>query len=151
MTDRELDTRVTVEVMGLCDGERRYLTDQELIERRRAEIIEEWKTDYGMDPPAIYLEINERYTDHGDYSPKKCTKCEGPPHPKVKFYSTDIAAAWEVWEHMKADLDRWLKFVRALPSCTDGVHPHGPLVPDIWQLSPKVICLAALKTVKVKV
>lgn len=62
-------------------------------------------------------------------------------------WSTDIAAAWEVWEHMKTERDLWFRFKHALPSTTDGV--HSMLVPDIWQLSPKVICFAALEAAKV--
>jgi len=69
-------------------------------------------------------------------------------HYPIPFYSTDIAAAWEVWEHMKADPDRWQRFESALPSRTDGVHVM--VTPDLWELNPKVICLAALEAVKVK-
>lgn len=111
MTNRELDARVAVEVMGWV-----LIADGHCDEcRELGEPV--YQSEHGIAP--------------------------------VDHWSTDIAAAWEVWEHMKADSFRWAKFVRALPSCTDGVHLHGPLVPDVSQLNPTTICLAALEAMKV--
>jgi hypothetical protein len=59
----------------------------------------------------------------------------------VPAFSTDIAAAWQVVEHMRLlDADTWLQFWRA----TDG---HGALVGMTGPDAALAICRAALQVV----
>ncbi len=105
MTDRELDARVAVEVMG-------------------------WESD--------------KFDLHFW-------------HP-----STDIAAAWEVWEHMKADEERWRRFIEALlTQMIQAFYTRQFPVRELYEclvihdiervfsvITPTAICLASLEAVK---
>lgn len=80
-------------------------------------------------------------------------------------YSGDIAAAWAVWLHMRdtwrATSPRWQSFVEALGAVADvqdefeegdrrygGGVDNGPVYEALWNLSPRAICLAALKALE---
>ena len=54
------------------------------------------------------------------------------------YYANDIAAAWQVWEHLKGS-DFWGEFL-------DAITPDG-YYEGMYDLSPRVICLAALEAV----
>ncbi len=71
----------------------------------------------------------------------------------LRHYSTDIAAAWEVWRQI-AQRDRWsfqMIFLDALrwsvSTRTYGYGVLGNLEHALWSLEPVDICRAALKTV----
>lgn len=66
----------------------------------------------------------------------------------VPRYSTDIAAAWDVWVKMR-DGEAWDDFVRHYTeSCEPGFiaqDRHDELSWVLFNLSPEKMCLAALK------
>lgn len=66
---------------------------------------------------------------------------------EVPHYSTDIAAAWKVVEHMKAD--GWQCHMRGWVNSNDWqcgfVHPGGQMSWNTADTAPLAICCAALR------
>lgn len=83
----------------------------------------------------------------------QCATCVDDPHPA---YSTEIAAAWEVFHHVMrtwyfSQRDAFFDALRDEATLKDGAKPEG-----LWALQvlkdrfPEAICLAALACVGVK-
>lgn len=71
----------------------------------------------------------------------------------LPHYTTDIAAAWQVVEHMKApDTEPGWEDNHSLFADFCGAFRCGSSVFDVmWQLTPETICLAALRTVGIEI
>ena len=161
---RELDALVAEQVMGLCSGQLGYVTDDELMEKYRAEVSMEWQTEYGESPPQRYVENEARErvgcVTSGDYPPKKCMKCKDGPHRRIPDYSTSISAAWVVVEKLS---DKWemnlrtvlpgrdyvceLKLVVKDKCIVDTEHPFEHVWSNPSPTAALSICLAAIKAV----
>ncbi len=153
MTDREFDAKVAVEVMRLNvvahDWPCGYMPDG-------CELEASYDRSFGgfhQERHPVYATREPWSEPYTDFDGKEVISYSVEP---VKFYSTNIAAAWEVFDHMKNHL-AWYRFVEALKSQGDiagGTQADSTLH---WlrcfliQLTPQTICLAALEAVQVKV
>jgi len=116
MTDRDLDAAVAEQVMGLevCAADARH------------------------QPPYRRVHWSDDLSDYGTGYCQTCTK------PCAKEYSTDIAAAWEVIDHIKAQGEQaQTAFMQALHAI--DIDEMIPLRLMIFHLTPDRICRAALK------
>lgn len=66
------------------------------------------------------------------------------PHRRVLAYSTDIAAAWEVWLHLRSNPRRFSLFIEALFTLSDDHEGEANIDGLIGKLDPDFICRAAL-------
>lgn len=99
---RELDAEIATRVMGeACVHDLEFIPRDVIVARNRAEWLAEW----GEDAPAKW---EGDTCENDDYPPKWCKHCHVERAGRVgsmnlPCYSTDLAAAFQVVEKMRAD------------------------------------------------
>ncbi len=143
----ELDAKIAIEVMGL-----RLADDDEQLS--------------GILLPHGHIHGPGKRWASGN----TCMYCTHPDcsWPRLPEFSTDIAAAWEVWERIQSlslppegyaggepipNAQPWIRFVQNLDRIDTGTLMPAQEMGNLWTLwclTPERICLAALKAVGTK-
>ena len=148
---RTFNERIHSEVRGLCTGKTTWLTDEEIADSHRAEILKDWREKYGEDPPEEWLE--SEVSDHvwevtnSDYPPKKCEKCAHGPHKTIPNYCDNLNDAFILVNEMIKE-DRYVKlqwngtnWFCVMTRRNDAL----PVIDSDGETLPAAICFAALR------
>lgn len=149
---RELDAQIAEQVMGVpCAHDVEYMPHAEVVAANRKAFL----ADFGQEAPPTW----EGDTGEGtDFEPRWCSKCHvevssGRTGIRAPAYSTDLGAAWQVVEKMRAD--GW-EF--SLSDTSEGDTKPFDMVfylpgvevveNEVAATAPLSICLAALKALE---